>query len=73
MLRSQSSEATEKCKILNKVYSILMDKGRKELYDERGITKGETDFILSDGEMKRAIQKYSGKSVNHCFHVFIRY
>lgn len=50
-----------------------MDKLRKELYDERGITKGETDFILTDDEMKRATQTYAGKSIKHSVHVFTRY
>lgn len=70
---SELPVATEKCAILNLVYSILMDKLRKELYDERGITKGETDFILTDDEMKRATQTYAGKSIKHSVHVFTRY
>lgn len=70
--QSNLSETTEKSKILNLVYSILMDPNRKELYDEMGIIRSDTDFILSDYEMKRAIKKYAGESVNWLFDAFIR-
>lgn len=62
-----SADSTEKCKVLNLVYSILMDENRKKIYDERGIIMSENDFILSDVEMERAIQKYAGKATNSVF------
>lgn len=37
-----------------------MDGTSKQLYDESGIIKTETVFILSDGEMKEAVEKYAG-------------
>lgn len=44
-----------------------MDENRKKIYDERGMIMSENDFILSDVEMGRAIQKYAGKATKYVF------
>lgn len=36
VVESEKKEATEKFKVLTKINSVLMDKGKKALYDEQG-------------------------------------
>lgn len=42
----EKEEATEKFKILSKIYSVLSDKDKRTLYDEKGIIDDEDDDSL---------------------------
>lgn len=45
---AEKAEASEKFKVLSKIYSVLSDRGKRDLYDEQGTIDDNDDADLSD-------------------------
>lgn len=65
---SKKALATEKFKLLQKIFEVLSDDFKKNIYDEKGIVldfqNGIRAFTISDAQMNECITKYAGM-MNH--------
>lgn len=60
---AQKMIATEKFKIISKIYEVLMDNGKKTLYDEANTVNfgiNNTSFTVTNAQLNRAVSKYAG-------------
>lgn len=70
---SEKALATEKFKLLQKIFGILTNDYTKTSYDKKGIVvefeKGSRVFTISDAQMNECIMKYAGMIM--CYYYFI--
>lgn len=52
--------ATEKFKIISKIYAVLMDDQARTLYDETD-SMIKTSFTVTNIQLNRAVAKYAGE------------
>lgn len=68
---SEKALATEKFKLLQKIFGILTNDFTKTTYDKKGIVvefeKGTRIFTISDAQMVDCVMKYAGMLMYHNF------